>query len=145
MTTLKIPIAPRLELRWLERELPNEEDQRDYAQERAIVGVTESVVCAMDEAGLNQTEIAARIGKSRGHVSRLLDGTRNMTLRSLADMLWACGKEVSDLRLSPLGVSFLPADMLDTDSAQVASSGQGDAESTHSPVLEVDARAVSVA
>ena len=140
-----MPIAPRVELLWLERELPREEDQRDYAQERAIVGVTESVVCAMQEAGLNQTQIAARIGKSRGHVSRLLDGTRNMTLRSLADMLWACGKEVSDLHLSPLGVSFLPADMLVTDSALVTSSEQWDVASTHSRAMEVDARSVAVA
>ncbi len=112
MKTQKLLIAPRRRIDWLARELSSPEDRRLYAQERCIVAVTEAVARAHRGAGLAQSEVARRIGRTKAHISRLLSGRRNMTLRSLADLLWACGLEVSDVRLEPVGVSVVPSGTL---------------------------------
>jgi predicted XRE-type DNA-binding protein len=89
---------------WLARHLPDPEDQREYARERCIVAVTEALGGAMETAGLTQSALAERLGRTRGHVSKVLNGAHNMTLRTLGDMLWACDMEVRDLELAQLGV-----------------------------------------
>jgi transcriptional regulator with XRE-family HTH domain len=88
---------------WLDRELPDPEDQRDYARERAKIVVTEAVAERMQAIGMKRVEVAAKIGKSKSHVTQLLSGRRNLTLRSLSDVLWALGMEMDDLVTSPLG------------------------------------------
>jgi transcriptional regulator with XRE-family HTH domain len=49
---------------------------------------------AMDEQGLSKSDLAARLGRSRAFVTQVLSGRRNMTLRTLADLAWACGNRV---------------------------------------------------
>lgn len=82
-----------------------------YAEERCIVAITEAVAKAHAAANLSQADVAKRLRKTKAHVSRLLGGERNMTLRSLADLLWVCDLEVTDLRLATLGVSIVPSNM----------------------------------
>ena len=94
---------------------------REYAQERAIVAVTEAVERAIEQAGISRTEIAKRLGASKGHITQVLSGTRNMTLRTLGDLLWAAGFELHDLELAPLEhVDEKPTTATDwlTDAAQ---------------------------
>jgi transcriptional regulator with XRE-family HTH domain len=68
---------------------------REYAalleEERLILDATEAIQRLMDEQAINRTELARRIGVTKGHVSQLLDGKRNMTLRTLAGLLWTLG------------------------------------------------------
>lgn len=59
------------------------------AQERLIAEVTEAIWGAMAEAGINQTGLANRIGTTKGHISQVLNGSRNMTLRTLAEICFA--------------------------------------------------------
>ncbi len=60
----------------------------DYAtlleEERLILEATELVHRLMEGQDVNRAELARRIGASKGHVTQLLDGKRNMTLRTLA-------------------------------------------------------------
>jgi len=58
----------------------------------------------MENADLNQSALAKRLGRTRGHVSKILNGAHNMTLYTLGDMLWACDAEVRHLETVPLGV-----------------------------------------
>src|SRR5258708_5139887 len=97
------PIAPTTRINWLARHLPNPNDQREYAQERCVVAVTEALHDAMEDAGLTQADVAEKLGRTRGYVSRVLNGAHNMTLYTLGDMLWACDVEMRDLNLMPLG------------------------------------------
>lgn len=97
------------EVNWLEREFPDPADQRQYAQERCIVAVTEALGAAMEKANVSRAELAQRLGVTKGHISQLFGG-RNLTLRSIADVLWACKLEVQDLQLAPLGVMMVPLD-----------------------------------
>lgn len=60
-------------------------------QERLILDATELVYELMEDEGLNQRELAKRLGKSKGFVSQVLNGKRNMTLRTLADLFHVLG------------------------------------------------------
>jgi transcriptional regulator with XRE-family HTH domain len=46
-------------------------------------------------SGLTKSELAARLGRSKGFVSQVMGGGRNLTLRTLADMAAAIGCRVN--------------------------------------------------
>lgn len=67
----------------------NQDHARLLAQETLIVDVTEALAAAIEHAGISRTELAERLNASKGHVSQVLNGSRNMTLRTLADLCLA--------------------------------------------------------
>lgn len=75
---------------WIEHQTGTPEARREYEQERLVVWATDALYEAMEEAGLSKAELAKRIGTSRAYVTQAFSGTRNMTLRTLADFAWAC-------------------------------------------------------
>jgi transcriptional regulator with XRE-family HTH domain len=77
------------------------EDQRLLEQETLIADATELVCELLQSAGVERQELARRLGKSKGHVTQLLSGERNMTLRTLSDLAHALGHRF-ELRYSPL-------------------------------------------
>ena len=68
------------------------ERQRDFAEERLIAEVAEEIWEAMEEAKLSKTDVAARLGKSKAFIGQVLNGSRNMTLRTLADIEFTLGR-----------------------------------------------------
>lgn len=64
---------------------------REFAQERLIVAVAELICDQLNEQGKSKAELAAALGKSKSYVTQVLDGTRNMTLRTLSDIAFALG------------------------------------------------------
>lgn len=56
-----------------------------------VVDVTEDLLCAMERLGITQAELARRLNKSRSTISRILDGDRNMTLRTLSNIAFELG------------------------------------------------------
>jgi len=62
-----------------------------YFQEKLILETTEMVLDHMDKNGISKTELAERMGKGKSHITQLLNGSRNMTLRSLSDISCAIG------------------------------------------------------
>lgn len=95
----------------LER-LKTTEQQREYAQERCITALTEQIAAAMQEQGISRQQVAERLGCTKGFVSQVLSGSRNMTLRTLADLFWAVGLEVNDVRTCEFGVRLVPSSMM---------------------------------
>lgn len=87
-----------------EFEAHSEHSRQILRQEELIVEVTEALVAALDQASVTRTELAHRLGKSKGYVSQLLGGGRNLTLRTLANVAEAlgCGVNVS---VEPWGAS----------------------------------------
>lgn len=71
------------------------EDQRLFEQERVIVEVTEMISKLMEEQDVSKTELARRLETSRANVTQMLDGRRNMTLRTLVDVVFHLGASVS--------------------------------------------------
>ncbi|WP_135184441.1 helix-turn-helix domain-containing protein [Raoultella terrigena] len=65
--------------------------EREMCCERLIFNTTEDILLAMQDTGINHTELARKLGKSKAFVSQTLDGTRNMTLKTLADISYALG------------------------------------------------------
>ncbi len=71
----------------------SEANARLVAQELLITEVTEEIWKAMEEAGVTKAELANRMGATKGYVSQVLSGSRNMTLRTLADICFALGNK----------------------------------------------------
>jgi transcriptional regulator with XRE-family HTH domain len=68
------------------------EYERLVAQEELILDATEAIVTLLDVQGVSRQELAERLGKSKGFVSQLLSGERNMTLRTLSDLAFVLGR-----------------------------------------------------
>lgn len=64
---------------------------RELRQEQLILDVTEQIFESMKRQGVTQRELADRLSKSKSYVSQLLNGSRNMTLRTLSDVCLALG------------------------------------------------------
>jgi transcriptional regulator with XRE-family HTH domain len=70
----------------------NPGNARLVAEELLITQVAEEIWKALDEADLNKTDLAGKLSKSKGYITQLLNGSRNMTLRTLADICFALDK-----------------------------------------------------
>jgi transcriptional regulator with XRE-family HTH domain len=66
---------------------------RLFQQERAIYEVTELIESVMSEIGVTRSQLAAKLGQSKGWVTQLLDGEKNKTIRTVADVLAVLGRE----------------------------------------------------
>jgi transcriptional regulator with XRE-family HTH domain len=64
-----------------------------WHQERSILDVTEKICELMEREGVNRAQLAKRLGKTRGYVTQLLDGTTNMTVRTISDVFTVLGYE----------------------------------------------------
>lgn len=80
-----------------ERAIADAARRRDIRREELILAVTEAIVEAMIEAKVTGAELAARLGKTPGHVSQILTG-RNVTIGTLSDFADALGARV-DVRI----------------------------------------------
>ncbi|WP_241569166.1 MULTISPECIES: helix-turn-helix domain-containing protein [Rosenbergiella] len=67
---------------------------KQKASEELIFNVTEDILLAMQDTGFTQSQLANALGKSKAHVSSLLNGTRNMTLKTLSDINFVLGTEI---------------------------------------------------
>ena len=66
-----------------------EEDKnfkRLMRQEDLIMAVTESFCGILEYENITRSELAKLMGKTKGYISQILSGGRNITLRSLSDI-----------------------------------------------------------
>lgn len=78
----------------LQRLTGTAEDLKHYQQERLILEITERVCKILAEDGVTRAELARRLNKTKSHVTQLLDGGANMTIKTIADIFTALGKEM---------------------------------------------------
>lgn len=110
----------RLAVNWLTELLPTPEDQRDYGRERCRIALAEAIGQGIEDSGLSRTEIAEKLGVTKGYVSQVLSGKRNMTIKTLADLLWVSDRELVDVSTQPLGVIMTtPESALEWTSARI--------------------------
>jgi ribosome-binding protein aMBF1 (putative translation factor) len=69
-------------------------NRRLLREEELILDVTEALSEMLEEEGVIQTMLAQRLGKTKGFVSQILAGGRNLTLRTIADIADALGYRV---------------------------------------------------
>jgi transcriptional regulator with XRE-family HTH domain len=79
----------------LETYLDDPEFAKLMAQGELIMEVTETLCELLEKEKISRKELADRLGKSKGFVSQLLNGGRNLTLRTVADILHVLGYKVS--------------------------------------------------
>jgi len=79
--------------------LEDPEFARLVAQGDLIMEVTETLCELLEKEEVSRKELADRLGKTKGFVSQLLNGGRNLTLRTVGDILHVLGYRV---RLVPL-------------------------------------------
>src|SRR5690348_11759657 len=84
---------PTLMERWAQD--ATEERRMKFEQEGAILDATEAICRLMNERGVNRAELARRLNTTRGHVTQLLSGEHNLTLRKLSDIFYALGSGVT--------------------------------------------------
>lgn len=87
---------------WVQRVMSDPESRQAYEREKLILSATEGIWEIMETQGFKQADIARRLGKSRANVGQMLSGSRNMTLRTLADLAYACESQVR-LDFQPAG------------------------------------------
>ena len=73
---------------------------RLVAQESLIFDVTEEISRVLKQDGVSRSELAERLGKSKGFITQVLGGDRNMTLRTVADLGFALDRRF-DVRAVP--------------------------------------------
>lgn len=78
-----------------------DEGLRLWQQETTILKITELICGQMASMNVSRSELARRMGTTPGHVSQLLNGTKNMTVRTISDVFTSLG-----LQFDP-GFSFL--------------------------------------
>lgn len=76
-------------------EVSSVENRRLLRQEELILEVAETISQAMEREGVTKAELARRLGKTKGFVSQILAGGRNLTLRTIADVTDALGHKIS--------------------------------------------------
>ena len=75
----------------MDKYLEDPEFARLMAQGDLIMEVTETLCELLEKEKVSRKELADRLGKSKGFVSQLLNGGRNLTLRTVADILHVLG------------------------------------------------------
>ena len=71
--------------------LENEDFRKLAAQEDFIMDVTESFHELLQRENISKTSLAKLTGKTKGFISQILNGGRNLTLRSISDLAYAVG------------------------------------------------------
>jgi transcriptional regulator with XRE-family HTH domain len=81
-------------------------DPREAQYARLAFAVLKTLRRAVDrraDEGLTKSAIAKRIGKDKSALSRILNGrTRNLTLKTVSDILWAVDYEPTEFEAEPL-------------------------------------------
>jgi transcriptional regulator with XRE-family HTH domain len=85
----------RKQMSLLEKYMEDPEVARLVVQGELIMEVTETLCELLDKEGVSRKELAERLGKTKGFVSQLLNGGRNLTLRTVADILHVLGYKVT--------------------------------------------------
>jgi transcriptional regulator with XRE-family HTH domain len=90
--------------------LKDNEFVRIMAEEDLIMDVTENFCRILEEEKLSRANLAEKMGKTRGYISQLLNGNRNITLRVLSDIAFYLGYSAK-LVLRKRGVRSEPANL----------------------------------
>ncbi|MEJ5360211.1 MAG: helix-turn-helix transcriptional regulator [Desulfobacterales bacterium] len=70
----------------LETYLEDKDFYRIFKQEQLILDVTEKICKQLKEDNISRSDLARRLNKTKGYISQLLNGARNLTLRTIADI-----------------------------------------------------------
>ena len=79
-------MAKELINEWLDE---SREHSCAFLEEGLILDATEAICEALEKRHVTKATLAGRLGTSKAHVTQLLNGSRNMTLRTFAAIAFA--------------------------------------------------------
>jgi transcriptional regulator with XRE-family HTH domain len=84
-------------IEWVESGPPTDKRPVDYlvVQETALAMAQATIQNALTKSGLKRSELAEKMGRPRSFISRMLRGSHNLTIKTFALALAACGFEPS--------------------------------------------------
>jgi antitoxin component HigA of HigAB toxin-antitoxin module len=71
-----------------EQFLSSAQNRKIYEQERLLVDAAELLSLVMEKRHVSRAQLASKLGKSKAHVTQVLRGNENLTLRTLAECFW---------------------------------------------------------
>jgi hypothetical protein len=87
--------------------IKREEPDLEVLEESALFVAQASIQRAIDDAGLSRAELARKMNCPRSFVSRMMSGSHNLTVRTMARALLACGFELG-FQTTPIVWNWLP-------------------------------------
>jgi transcriptional regulator with XRE-family HTH domain len=66
----------------------------EILEESALAMAQSTIQGAINAAGVSKADLARKIGCNRSYISRMLTGSHNLTVKTMARTLAACGFEV---------------------------------------------------
>lgn len=80
---------------WLQRKLDSFAGRVGYETERVILNVNEQIHALMETQGVTRAELAQQLAVTESYVSKMLNGTPNLTLQTLVSVANVLGCRVS--------------------------------------------------
>lgn len=78
----------------VERFVKSPEQERLLAEELLLLEASDYLFEIMEKRKIKKAELAERLGKSKAFITQVINGRRNMTLRTLSNLAWALGHQV---------------------------------------------------
>ncbi len=66
-----------------------------YMEERLILRVTNVISGLMEEQNIKKVDLAECVGCSKGYITQILDGTANLTLKTISNILFELGSTLA--------------------------------------------------
>jgi transcriptional regulator with XRE-family HTH domain len=95
---------------WIEQLTNTPAKRSAFEQELAVANATELLSRLLEERGMSKAELARALGTSRANVTSLLNGSRNMTVRTMAAVAAALGVRITFRDESLLAGEFIVAE-----------------------------------
>jgi len=93
----------------------------EVLEESALAMAQSTIQNAINESGISRAELARRMDRNRSFVSRMLSGSHNLTIKTMARSMAACGFEV---RFEPIRLDWSWIDVPEPqESEQPANAG----------------------
>jgi hypothetical protein len=106
--------------------IKREEPDLEVLEESALAMAQATIQKAIDDAGLSRSELSRRMHCPRSFVSRMLGGNHNLTVRTMARALLACGFEIGFER-QPIVWNWLPQEYTPAAESQAVPATAGTA------------------
>jgi transcriptional regulator with XRE-family HTH domain len=79
---------------WAQPREWNEDVDLDIVEESALAMAQSTIQNAITKSGINRAEMARRMNCNRSYISRMLSGSHNLTVKTMARSMAVCGFEV---------------------------------------------------
>ena len=79
----------------------------EFYEEWTLLSAQEKIAELMEKQNVSKSELAKRLSQSKAHVTNLLSGERNLTLKSFGRICFHLGVSVKSFEMSSINESFV--------------------------------------